>query len=110
MKLGLMENQSIISFDARLNLGCTPKIRRQLALCMLKNIEKMRANGHSIKKELLVPELYSYRIPPAILKGLGLKGPEEPQRSKSRAGSSQARRSQSAMGSQQTLGDATIGS
>ncbi len=93
MKLGLMENQTVISFDARLNPGCNPKIRRQLALCMLKNIEKIRARGLTIKKELLVPELYSYQIPPAILKGLGLRIPEETSRSKSRASSSQARRS-----------------
>lgn len=60
---------------------------------MLKNIEKIRAKGLTIKKELLVPELYSYQIPPAILKGLGLRIPEETSRSKSRTGSSQARRS-----------------
>jgi len=91
-----MENHTVISFDARLNPGCVPKIRRQLALCMLKNIEKLRSKGLSIKKELLMPELYSYQIPPAILKGLGLKGPDETKRrSKSRASSSHARQSQS---------------
>jgi len=65
----------VISFDARLNPGCTPKIRRQLALCMIKNIEKLRAKGLSIKKDLLNPELYAYQIPPAILKSLGLRLP-----------------------------------
>jgi hypothetical protein len=40
---------------------------------MLKNIEKMRAKGLTIKKEWLQPELYAFQIPPAILKGLGLR-------------------------------------
>ena len=42
IKLGLLENASILAFDARLNPGCSEKVERQLALCMLKNIEKMR--------------------------------------------------------------------
>ena len=40
IKLALMENNSIVAFDARLNPGCSEKVERQLALCMLKNIEK----------------------------------------------------------------------
>ena len=40
VKLALMENTSIIGFDARLNPGCSEKLERQLSLCMLKNIEK----------------------------------------------------------------------
>lgn len=44
---------------------------------MLKNIEKMRSLGIPIKKDWLVLELYSYGIPPAILKGLALKCPNE---------------------------------
>ena len=40
IKLALMENRSIIAFDARLNPGCSEKVERQLSLCMLKNIEK----------------------------------------------------------------------
>jgi hypothetical protein len=35
---------------------------------MLKNIEKLRIKGIAIKKAFLVPELYSYKVPPAILK------------------------------------------
>ena len=45
VKLALMENNSIVAFDARLNPGCTEKVERQLALCMLKNIEKLKAKG-----------------------------------------------------------------
>jgi hypothetical protein len=35
---------------------------------MLKNIEKLRIKGIAIKKAFLVPELYSYKVPSAILK------------------------------------------
>ena len=41
IKLALIENNSIVAFDARCNPGCTQKVQKQLALCMLKNIEKM---------------------------------------------------------------------
>ena len=40
VKQGLLENSSIVAFDARLNPGSSEKIERQLSLCMLKNIEK----------------------------------------------------------------------
>lgn len=44
---------------------------------MLKNIEVMRAKGITIRKEWLVIDLYSFQIPPSILKGLALKCPGE---------------------------------
>lgn len=40
VKLALMENTSLIGFDARLNPGCNEKVERQISLCMLKNIER----------------------------------------------------------------------
>jgi hypothetical protein len=40
---------------------------------MLKNIEKLRDKGVKIKKSLLVPELYSYKVPLVVLKQLQLK-------------------------------------
>ena len=43
IKSALIENNSIVAFDARLNPGCSEKVERQLALCMLKNIEKAQA-------------------------------------------------------------------
>ena len=58
IKLGLLENTSIIAFDARLNPGCTEKIQRQFALVMLKNIERLRAKGTPIQPEWLIPDLY----------------------------------------------------
>ena len=86
LKLALLENNSILAFDARLNPGTSEKVERQLALCMLKNIEKMRQKELDINPEFLKPELYSYNIPRHILKGLGLMAPgEKPRRAGSRA-------------------------
>ncbi len=60
IKTGLLENNSLICFDARINPGFTEKVQRQFALVALKNIEKMRARGVGIKKDWLIPELYSF--------------------------------------------------
>ena len=53
---------------------------------MLKNIEKTKEKGLEINPEYLKPELYSFQIPPHILKGLGLLAPGEkpPKRGASR--------------------------
>ena len=77
LKLALLENNSIIAFDVRLNPGCTEKVQRQFALCMLKNIEKNQARGIEINQSYLKPELYSYDIPSYILKRLKLPRPGE---------------------------------
>jgi len=77
IKLALMDNRSIIAFDARLNPGCSEKVERQLSLCMLKNIEKSFEKGLEIQPQFLKPDLYSFQIPPHILKGLGLLAPGE---------------------------------
>ena len=79
-----MENSSIVAFDARLNPGCSEKVERQLALCMLKNIEKVKEKGLTVNPEFLKPDLYSFQIPAHILRGLGLIDPRE----KSRRGAS----------------------
>lgn len=44
---------------------------------MLKNIEKMQKKGLPLPKNWLRPEIYSVGIPPAILKDLNLKNPNE---------------------------------
>lgn len=75
IKLALVDNGSIVAFDARLNPGCSEKVERQLALCMLKNIEKVKEQGLQINPEFLKPDLYSFHIPQHILKGLGLVAP-----------------------------------
>jgi hypothetical protein len=48
-----------------------------MALVLLKNIEKQRTSGIPIKKIYLIPEIYSYKVPPAILKKLCLRAPGE---------------------------------
>lgn len=73
VKVGMMQNESILQIDLRINPGCTEKLQSQLALVMLKNIEKLRDKGVKIKKALLVPELYSYKVPLVVLKQLQLK-------------------------------------
>lgn len=55
-----MQNSSVLNFDARLNSGFTEKLKKQMAIVLLKNIEKMRARGLDVKKDFLVPEIYSY--------------------------------------------------
>ena len=60
IKLALMENSSIVAFDARLNPGCSEKVERQFALCMLKNIEKIKEKGLEISPAFLKPDLYSF--------------------------------------------------
>ena len=77
IKLALIENTSIVAFDARCNPGSSEKNERQLALCMLKNIEKMQQKGLPINKNWLKWDLFSVGIPPGILKSLGLKDPKE---------------------------------
>ena len=74
VKKGLLNNTSVVALDARCNPGLTPKIRNQMSLTLLKNIEILRAKGIKVDKEYQqVPELYSYQVPPAILKRLALK-------------------------------------
>ena len=85
VKLGLMENSSIVGFDARLNPGTSEKIERQLALCMLKNIEKQQSKGLEVNPKFLHPELYSFGIPMAITKSLGIRHVNEKKRKKSRS-------------------------
>ena len=113
LKLALMENNSIVAFDARLNPGCSEKVERQLALCMLKNIEKVKEKGLQVNPEFLKPDLYSFQIPTHILRGLGLVDPREKSRRGasrlSKGGSllSKADRSQgSALGFNQSAGGA----
>lgn len=73
---------------------------------MLKNIERLRAKGTSINPEWLVPDLYSFQIPPAVLKSLGLLSPGEMPK-KRRSSKSKDRRtlSQDTIDKNQSLGD-----
>ena len=80
LKMGLMENSSVIGFDARLNPGTTEKIEKQFSLCMLKNIEKQQSKGLDINPKFIRPELYSFQIPMAFTRGLGLRHANEKKR------------------------------
>ena len=73
IKMALMENTSLIGFDARLNPGCTEKVERQISLCMLKNLERQLQKGLEVNKKFLHPRLYSFGIPQSITKALGLR-------------------------------------
>ena len=73
VKLALMDNTSLMGFDARLNPGCNEKVERQISLCMLKNIERQISKGLEINPKYLHPHLYSFGIPMNITKGLGLR-------------------------------------
>lgn len=77
IKQALIDNTSIVAFDARLNPGCTDKISRQLSLCMLKNIEKMQNKGLAIKPEWIKYDLVSHGIPDEILRQLHIRNPKE---------------------------------
>jgi len=85
LKEGLMENNSIVGFDARLNPGTSEKMERQLALIMLKNIEKQQSKGLEINRKFLHPVLYSFGIPMAITLELGLRHQLEKRKKKSRS-------------------------
>ena len=63
VKLALMDNTSLIGFDARLNPGCNEKLERQISLCMLKNIERSISKGLEINEKFLKPHLYSFGVP-----------------------------------------------
>jgi len=58
--LGLIPNNTVLTFDARLNPGFTDKIYKNFALVMLKNIERMKKQGIVIKDEWINPDLYAY--------------------------------------------------
>lgn len=60
IKNALLDNSSLVGFDARLNPGTTEKIERQFALCALKNIEKFKEMNISIKSNYLLPHVYSF--------------------------------------------------
>ena len=72
IKNALRENQSLIALDITNNPGCNEKFRKQVALCLLKNIEFMRSNDIEIKEEWIRPDILTFRIPRKVLEGLGI--------------------------------------
>lgn len=75
IKHALLNNVSLINLDVRVNPGATEKMRKQIALCLLRNIERLRAQSVNIRKDWLCKEIYSFMVPPAVLHGLKLKVP-----------------------------------
>jgi hypothetical protein len=72
VKSALRENTSLICFDARYNPGCNEKLRKQIALCLLRNIETLRNKNVEIKDEWMRPEVLTFKIPTRILEELGI--------------------------------------
>lgn len=73
IKLSLTENSSLVAFDARGNPGCNEKSRKQIALCLLKNIEQMKKKNIEIREEWIKQECLTFKIPTRILEGLGIQ-------------------------------------
>ena len=76
IKYGLKENTSLVNVDILANPGCNEKVRKQIALCLLKNLEAMRRQGVEIRDEWIKPENLSFKIPQKILDTLGIIRPE----------------------------------
>ena len=76
IKLGLKENTSLVNVDIIGNPGCNEKTRKQIALCLLKNLELIRRSGIEIKDEWIKPENLAFKIPQRILDTLGIVKPE----------------------------------
>merc|ERR1711971_371882 len=92
-KMALAENNSMVAFDARINPGASEKLLHQVALCCLKNIEKAKTKGLLLISDWLYPEIYSKGIPLNILHGVGLRHPDEKERSSKRSRSRNTRTS-----------------
>lgn len=46
---GMRFNESLVNVDLKGNKGLTTDVKRQLALCLLKNLEIYKASGQAIK-------------------------------------------------------------
>lgn len=68
----MKENTSLVSFGVHCNPGCIEKFKKQIALCLLKNIEQMKRKGIEIKDEWIRPENLTFKIPARILENLGI--------------------------------------
>lgn len=49
-------NESLVNVNLAGNSGCTGEVKRQLALCLLKNIDIYKASGQAIKPDWLDPK------------------------------------------------------
>ena len=53
----IYENETLINIDMRNNKGFTTKVKRGLALCMIKNLDKARQKRSIIKQQWIEPEI-----------------------------------------------------
>jgi hypothetical protein len=63
VKYGLKENTSLVNVDILGNPGCNQKTRKQIALCLLKNLEIIKRSGIELKEEWIKPENLTFKIP-----------------------------------------------
>lgn len=75
VKYGLKENTSLVNVDIIGNPGCNEKIRKQVALCLLKNLEIVKRSGIEVKDEWIKVENLTFKIPQKILDTLGIVKP-----------------------------------
>ena len=52
-----------MQFVATKNPGLTDKLKKQIALCLLKNIDGLKKNGVEVKDEWIKHENMSFKIP-----------------------------------------------
>ena len=76
IKFSLQENNTLVSLSLVGNPGLTEKARKQIALCLLKNIDQFKSNGVEVKEEWIRPENLTFKIPQRILDHLGIPKPQ----------------------------------
>lgn len=72
VKQSLTENRSIVCLSLWKNPGFSEKLRRQVALCLLRNIEACRQSGVELKDEWIKPENLTIKVPQRIMEQLGI--------------------------------------
>jgi hypothetical protein len=84
VKYALKENATLISLDITNSPGCTEKLRKQVALCLLKNIDQMNRSGIEVKSEWIRPDILTFKIPNRIIEALGIAKLAEKRKSTSK--------------------------
>jgi hypothetical protein len=68
----LQENTTLTTFEVQGNPGLSDKLRKQIALCLLKNIDCQRTLGIDLKPHWIRKESLMFKIPKRILNEIGL--------------------------------------
>lgn len=73
-KQSLFENNNLLSLDLRFNPGATPKVLKNLALQLLKNLQLLQASGQKVEAKFLRGRvLFVPGIPNSIYHNLGIR-------------------------------------